>query len=113
MREIFHDRRRLQRWLDIEVALAKAQAKHGIIPQEAADEIARNARIEKIDIDQMKADLRETHHSLMPLLKGLQRLCEGGYGEFIHYGPTTQDIEDTGTILELKEAYKIIVRDLR
>jgi adenylosuccinate lyase len=113
MRTIFDEKRRFQRWLDIEVALAKAQAQLGVIPREAADEIARHADIEKIDIRQIKADYQKTQHSLMPLLKGVQHLCRGNLGEYIHYGPTTQDIEDTGTILELKEAHKIILRDLR
>ena len=113
MRNIFDEKRRFQRWLDIEVALAKAQAKLGVIPEEAASEIARHADIEKIDIQQIKADYQKMQHSLMPLLKGLQRLCKGNLGEYIHYGPTTQDIEDTGTILELKEAYRIMIRDLR
>jgi adenylosuccinate lyase len=61
----------------------------------------------------VKADYRRTQHSLMPLLKELERLCEGGNGQYVHFGPTTQDIEDTGTILELKDAYKIILRDVR
>lgn len=113
MRKIFDEKRRLQRWLDIEVALAKTQAKLGVIPQKAAEEITRKAHIENIDLNQMKADFKQMQHTLMPLLKGLQRLCEENYGEFIHYGPTTQDIEDTGAILEIKEAYKIILRDLR
>jgi adenylosuccinate lyase len=113
MRKIFDSTIRFQRWLDIEVALAQAQAQLGIIPRAAADEIARQARIEFIDMEQMKADYQKTQHSLMPLLWGLQRLCAEDYGEYIHYGATTQDIEDTASILELKEAFKIIVRDLR
>ncbi len=113
MRRVFDEKRRLQRWLDIEAALARAQAEHGVILREAADEISRKARLDLIDLDQVKTDYQKTQHSLMPLLKALGRLCEGGYGEFIHYGPTTQDIEDTGLILELKDAYKIFLRDLR
>ncbi|MCX5907357.1 MAG: adenylosuccinate lyase family protein, partial [Deltaproteobacteria bacterium] len=48
-----------------------------------------------------------------PLLHGVQHLCEKDYGQYIHYGPTTQDIEDTGEILELKDVYPLILRDLR
>ena len=101
--ENFDEKRRFQRWLDIEVALAKSQAQLGVIPQEAAIEIARHADIEKIDIQQIKADYQKMQHSLMPLLKGLQRLCKGNLGEHIRsLSHNTQDIEDTGTILELK-----------
>ena len=85
MRAVFDEKRRFQRWLDIEVALARAQARLGVIPLEAADEIARNADMEKLDIQQIKADYQRTQHSLMPLLKAVQRLCRGDLGEYIHY----------------------------
>ncbi len=113
MRAVFDDRRRYQRWLDIEAALARVQGDLGVIPAEAAREIARQARLENIDLDRLKAELRQTQHSLVPLLRGLQRACAGGLGEYVHYGPTTQDIEDTGAVLELRDALGILLRDLR
>ncbi|MFW5722843.1 MAG: hypothetical protein ACOCWT_06050, partial [Desulfohalobiaceae bacterium] len=113
MRAVFDDRRRYQRWLDIEAALARVQATLGIIPGPAAEEISAKARLENIDLEFVRSELRRTRHSLVPLLRGLQRACEGGHGEYIHYGPTTQDIEDTGAVLELREAWQIILRDLR
>ena len=113
MRAIFDDRRRYQRWLDIEAALARVQGDLGVIPREAAQEISRKARLENIDLDRLKTELRQTQHSLVPLLRGLQRACAGSLGEYVHYGPTTQDIEDTGAVLELRDALGIILRDLR
>jgi adenylosuccinate lyase len=113
MRAVFDEKVRFQRWLDIEAALARAQSRHGVIPEEAALEISKNARLELIGMDELKTEYRKTQHSLMPLIKGLGNLCQGQCGQFVHYGPTTQDIEDTGTILELKDAYRIILRDLR
>jgi adenylosuccinate lyase len=112
MRQVFDDRVRYQRWLDIEVVLAKVQAEMGGIPQEAADEIARAAKIEELDTDFIKAELGKTGHSLLPLLKAVQKRCRDNLGEYIHYGPTTQDIEDTGAVLEIKDASKILLRDL-
>jgi len=112
MRAVFSDRKRFQRWLDIEVVLAEVQAELGIIPGEAAEEIAKKADIELIDIDYVKEGLAQTGHSLVPLLRAVQRVCEGSLGEYIHYGPTTQDIEDTGMALEIKDACRIIMRDL-
>jgi len=112
MRAVFSDRKRFQRWLDIEVVLAEVQAELGIIPGEAAEEIAKKADIELIDIDYVKEGLVQTGHSLVPLLRAVQRVCEGSLGEYIHYGPTTQDIEDTGMALEIKDACRIIMRDL-
>ena len=113
MRAVFDDKRRYQRWLDIEAALARVQAGLGIIPAEAAREITAKAKLELIDLDFVKAELGRTQHSLVPLLRGLQKICDDGWGEYIHFGPTTQDIEDTGGILELKEAWTIILRDMR
>ncbi|WP_243544144.1 class-II fumarase/aspartase family protein [Pseudodesulfovibrio tunisiensis] len=112
MRAVFDDRRRYQRWLDIEVVLAEVQAELGVIPAEAAREIKAKAKIEELDIDMIKDGLAKTGHSLVPLLKAVQVRCADNLGEHIHYGPTTQDIEDTGGVLEMKEASKILFRDL-
>ncbi len=112
MRKVFDDRARYQRWLDIEVALAEVQAGLGDIPAEAAREIAKAARIEELDIGFIKEELGKTGHSLLPLLKAVQKRCRDNLGEYIHYGPTTQDIEDTGAVLEIKDAAKILARDL-
>ncbi len=111
MRAVFDDRRRYQRWLDIEVVLAEVQSKLGIIPVEAAAEIREKAIVEELDLDFIKQELEKTGHSLVPLLKAVQKRCQKNWGEFIHYGPTTQDIEDTGGVLEMKEAAKLIFRD--
>ena len=113
MREVFADRKRYQRWLDIEAVLAGVQAEYGVIPLEAAAEIARKGRVELLDLEFVKSELAKTGHSLVPLLRGVQRICDGDLGEYIHYGPTTQDIEDTGMVLEIKDACRIIFRDLR
>ena len=113
MRDVFDDLRRYQRWLDIEAALARVQATLGIIPGPAAEEISAKASLENIDLGFVRSELKRTRHSLVPLLRGLQRVCEGGHGEYIHFGPTTQDIEDTGAVLELREAWQIMLRDLR
>lgn len=112
MREVFDDRKRYQRWLDIEVVLAGVQAGLGVIPKEAAAEIKAKAHVEELDTDFIKDELAKTGHSLVPLLKAVQKRCEGNLGEYIHYGPTTQDIEDTGGVLEMKDASKLIFRDL-
>ncbi len=112
MREVFDDRKRYQRWLDIEVVLAEVQAGLGVIPAEAAAEIKAKAVMAELDTDFIKEELAKTGHSLVPLLKAVQKRCAGNLGEYIHYGPTTQDIEDTGGVLEMKEASKLIFRDL-
>ncbi len=111
--QIFDEKARYQRWLDFEAALAKVQGEMGIIPQEAAEEIGRKAKLEHLDLESIHKDYLDSRNSLMPLISGLRKACEQGYGEYVHYGVTTQDVLDTAEILELRETLRLIYRDLR
>ena len=111
-RQVFCDIRRYQRWLDVEAALAMAMAGLDIIPLEAAENIQQNAWINKFDLAEIQAGLRVTNHSLMPLLAALRNACDTEAGQFIHFGATTQDIQDTAQVLELKDIIAIVERDL-
>jgi adenylosuccinate lyase len=113
MRQIWTDENRLQKHLDVEAALALAEADLGIVPAEAAEMIASKAKAELMDLHDIANEVLRVKHSLMPTLKALQNLCGPVHGEWVHYGPTTQDIVDTGMMLQLKEAHQVIVRDLR
>ena len=93
MREIFTDEYRLQRWLDVEAALARVQSNLGMIPKEAAQEISAKAKVENLNLDEFKESADRTVHPIMPLIWGLQKVCQKAFGEYIHWGPTTQDIE--------------------
>lgn len=112
MRKIFADETTIQRWLDVEAALARAEAKLGIIKPEYAEEITRKSRVELLDLKEMKRELVHTFHPIMPLIYAVKRICEPPAGEFFHWGATTQDIMDTGTVLQLRDANAIVVRDL-
>jgi len=113
MREIFTDEYRLQCWLEVEAALARVQAKLGIIPRAAAEEICAKAKVANFNLAEFKKEADRTVHPLMPLIWGLQRVCNKDYGEYVHWGATTQDIMDTGMMLQIKAAGEIIFRDLR
>lgn len=113
LRAIFSDRNRIQKWYDYEAALALEQAVLGIIPQTAAHEIAAKARVENIDIESIAEEIRRIKHPLVPALKALQALCRSEYGEYIHFGPTTQDVLDTATVLQIKEAHAVYLRDIK
>jgi len=103
----------MQRWLDVEAALALSQAEIGFIPHEAAAEIARAARVENIDLDEVREGVRRTEHSLVSLLGALERACSDGAGEYVHYGATTQDIGDTGEVLEMRDVLDEAEAELR
>ncbi|QWP76793.1 adenylosuccinate lyase family protein [Lysobacter sp. K5869] len=102
-RAIFCSRCRLQRWLDVEAALALAQAEVGIVPRQAAVEIRRCARLAAMDVERIADGVARTGHSLMPLLRALQDQCNPEAREFVHYGATTQDIQDTAQSLEMRD----------
>lgn len=113
MRRVFDEENRIQKWLDVEAALAKAQAKLGIIPQDAADEIEKKSHYKFMDMDFIFAEFKKTKHPLVPTVRGLEKACDNGYGEFVHYGVTTQDVIDTGIVLQFKEGMQLIKRDLK
>ena len=113
LRAIFNDRNRVQKWYEFEAAFALEQGELGIIPRAAAEEIARNAKIENFDLEAIAAEIRRIKHPLVPALKALQDLCKPELGEFIHFGPTTQDVLDTATVLQIREAHAIYLRDMK
>lgn len=110
---IFGDANRVQKWFDVEVALAEAQAELGIIPARAAREIGEKAKAERIDFEAVGMGIRETAHPLVPALRALEALCDDDAGQYIHYGATTQDIMDTGMMLQLREAWALVLADLK
>jgi 3-carboxy-cis,cis-muconate cycloisomerase len=113
LRQVFSDENLLQCWLDVEAALARAEAAVGLVPPEAAAEITRQARVELLDIAALKQGIDQTTHELVPLVRQLAALCDGEADRYVHWGATTQDITDTGLILQVKAAHAIILRDLQ
>ncbi|HEX4298101.1 MAG TPA: adenylosuccinate lyase [Devosia sp.] len=104
MRRIWSDEQLLQRWLDYEAALARAEAKVGLVPADAAAEITRKCRAELFDLDAIKTGIDRTVHPLVPVIWQLSALCEGEAGGYVHWGATTQDVTDTALILQLRDA---------
>lgn len=112
MRAVWSDENRTQKYLDIEAALARVQARLEIIPQEAADEIVKNCSIDKIDMDKLRQQTERIGYPVLGVVSQLNALCRDKLGEFCHWGATTQDITDTATVLQIREALKIVEDDL-
>lgn len=110
MRHVWSEHNRLKSQVAVEVALAKAEGELGLIPVPAAQYIEQYANADKLNIKEIASQSAQMKHSLMPTLIALQKQC-GDAGEYIHYGPTTQDIVDTATMLQLTSAFNIIERD--
>src|SRR6476659_2903997 len=107
MRAVFDERAYFQRMLDVEAALARAQARLGIIPTEAADAIGRAARIDNLNTEELAAIARNVGYPVGGLVAGLSRAA-GEAGGWTHWGATTQDIMDTATVLQVREGLALI-----
>ena len=91
MRALFSDTALIQRYIDAEVALAKAEARVGVIPADAAETIARESKLERIDLDHMRHETDIVGYPILPLVHQLVGMC-GEAGRYVHWGATTQDI---------------------
>ena len=112
MRQVFSETTTFQRWLDVEVALARAQAAMGMIPAEAAEVIAARADASLIDLEAVKAHGKKTGHSLLGVLAEFRKAIAHEHSRYVHFGATTQDIIDTASMLMIRDAYGIVTRKL-
>src|SRR5271166_5942433 len=110
IRALYRLENRWQAWLDVEVALARAQAELGIIPADAAEAIARSARLEKLDRARIDEGFARTGHTIVPLVWELSRVVGEPHGGWVHWGATTQNITQTGDLLVLRQAHRIFFR---
>ena len=112
MKNVFSEDSRIRNEMLVEAALARAHASLGTIPQSAADEITRAATLDVVSIDRIKQIESETRHDLMAMVKAVTEKCEGDAGKYVHLGATSNDIVDTATALQLKEAMGIVLEDV-
>ena len=113
LREIFDERPRIASWLSILVALAEAQAELGIVPPEAAREIAASASVDALDLEYVAEQTRLTGHSTLGLIRGLERVLSPEASRWVYFGATVQDLTDTWTALAIKQVGAIAWSDLR
>lgn len=112
MRAVFSDKALIERYIEVEIALAKAEARCGVIPAEAAVQIAELARFESLDLAHMQHETEIVGYPILPLVEQLSTLC-GEAGRYVHWGATTQDIMDTAVVLQVRAALAIVERDIQ
>jgi 3-carboxy-cis,cis-muconate cycloisomerase len=112
IRALFTEHARFQSWLDVEAALAQAQAELGIIPAAAAEEITRKAHLKYLDLAAVRAGLAKTGHPIVPVVWALDQACDGDAGGYVHWGATTQNITQTGQLLQVRRAHEVFLRQL-
>jgi len=112
MRALFSDHALIQRYIDVEIALAKAEARVGVIPAEAADIIAKESTIDRIDFEHMRHETDIVGYPILPLVHQLVGMC-GEAGRYVHWGATTQDIMDTAVALQVRDSLDVVAEDVR
>src|SRR6476620_9146023 len=112
IRALYRLENRWQAWLDVEAALARAQAELGIIPAAAAEAIAAKARLGLMDRARIDEGFARTGHTIVPLVWELGRIVGEPHGGWVHWGATTQNITQTGDLLVLRQAHRIFLGQL-
>ncbi|WP_321937148.1 3-carboxy-cis,cis-muconate cycloisomerase [Paraburkholderia sp. J8-2] len=105
----------LQRMLDVEAALARASAAHGVIPQSAVAAIARACAADQLDAPALARDAALGGNLAIPLVKQLTarvKAADAEAAKYVHWGATSQDIIDTATVLQLRDAFALIERGI-
>jgi 3-carboxy-cis,cis-muconate cycloisomerase len=111
MRAVFSDEALVRRYLEVEVALARAEAATGVIPADAADAIAAAADTMSIDFERLRLQTEITGYPILAVVHQLSEAA-GDAGGFVHWGATTQDIMDTATVLQVRAALDLVAADL-
>lgn len=112
MRQVWSDENRTAQYVAIEKALAKVQGALGLIPAEAATEIMRVCDIRNIDMVKLKAQTERIGYPILGVVSQINALCRDKLGEYCHWGATTQDITDTATVLQIRQALELVEADL-
>jgi adenylosuccinate lyase len=106
MKFVWSEANRLDKLMMVEAALAKAEADLGLIPKEAAEIISASTNL--VELDRVKEIEDEIHHDMMAVVLGISEKCPEDAGKWVHFGATSNDILDTATGLQLKEAVQVL-----
>jgi 3-carboxy-cis,cis-muconate cycloisomerase len=113
--ELFSDESVLQAMLDFEVALARAEARAGVIPQSTVEHIAAAAKAEDFDVAVLAREILRAGTPAIPVVKALTEKVRARSPEaagYVHWGATSQDVADTALVLLLKRAQSVVTSDL-
>jgi adenylosuccinate lyase len=108
MKEIFYEDRKLKYELKYEEEVAKAQAELKIIPLEAAKEITEVIESNRITLDRIKELENISDHDIAAIVEAIEEQCSKNTKPWIHYGLTSNDVVDTSTSMQMKDAFEII-----
>jgi len=113
MRALFSDERRLQAMVDVEAALARVEARLGLIPKSAAAAIVKAAKATKLSPAEIGKGTALIGVPAAAVAKALGKAAGGAAPRYVHWGATSQDIVDTALVLQLRDALDLVERDLK
>ena len=108
IKQIFEETKRLQYQLDFEAAVAESQAQIGMIPIDASKEILRGAKSGRVSLQRVKELEAISEHDTAALVEALSEQCSNKSKPWVHYGLTSNDVVDTSTSMQMKDAFEII-----
>ncbi|MFB6303713.1 MAG: adenylosuccinate lyase [Haloferacaceae archaeon] len=111
MRSVFGEERFVERFLEVEAALARAEAAEGLVPEWAAEELTEKATLEYVDMAAVEANVAEIHLFTMAIIDAWKEEV-GDAGEYVHWGATSQDVSDTALVLQIREGLDVVGREL-
>jgi adenylosuccinate lyase len=109
MVSVFEEERRHALWLEIEAAVAEAQAEMKLIPREAAQDIRATARPDIVTLQRTMEIEMDTRHDMVALFEAIAERCKGPGARWVHFGLTSNDIKDTALGLQLKAAFAVLI----
>ena len=107
MRKVFEEETRLQKLLDVEAALIWALGEVGLYPKEKVEKVLEKASTKYVKPERVAKIEKKIKHDVMAVVEALAEAC-GEEGGFIHFGATSNDILDTATALQFKDALTIL-----
>ena len=113
MAEIFSDEQFVRYLLEVEGALARVQGKLGVIPADAAEQIASQARTLDVDFDLLRTGTEQAGFPVIELLRQLRAHVGNDSADYVHWGATTQDVMDTALVLQIRGALSILEPELK
>ncbi len=115
MRALFNDDAFVARMLDFEAALARAEGSTGVIPATAADSVDRVCREATLDVPALRAAARSAGNLAIPFVAALTRAVATQSPEakgYVHWGATSQDVQDTAVVLQLRDGLALLAADV-
>ncbi|KAG4433397.1 hypothetical protein IFR05_011109 [Cadophora sp. M221] len=110
IRKVFDDKAYINRCIDAETALARAQSQCGVIPSHIGSSITTSALSSKLDLEKLARETEIVGYPILPLVTQLAAMCDEEAGRYVHWGATTQDIMDIASVLQMKTGLDIVER---